>query len=214
MMPGYLALPLDKEVDYPTYMQKRQFKPMRPGQTSYWQNYGKFFVSFQKAMYGKAATPENQFAYDYLPKLDTSYDVLKAFDLMHEGKMNGYICQGFNPLMSIPDKNKVRESLSKLKFLITMDPLETETARFWEDHGEFNPIDPAKVMTEVIQLPITLFAEDEGSLGQFQPLAAMARAGAGRPLGDPLGHRRHRRRVRPHAQALPEGGRRVPPTRS
>ena len=164
MMPGYLSLPLDKEVDYPTYMEKRQFKPMRPGQTSYWQNYGKFFVSFQKAMYGKAATPENHFAYDYLPKLDTSYDVLKAFDLMHEGKMNGYICQGFNPLMSIPDKNKVRESLSKLKFLITMDPLETETSRFWENHGEFNPIDPAKVMTEVIQLPITLFVEDEGSL--------------------------------------------------
>ena len=164
MMPGYLSLPLDKEVDYPAYMQKRQFKPLRPGQTSYWQNYGKFFVSFQKAMYGKAATVENQYAYDYLPKLDTSYDVLKAFDLMHEGKMNGYICQGFNPLMSIPDKNKVRESLAKLKFLITMDPLETETARFWEDHGEFNPIDPSKVMTEVIQLPITLFAEDEGSL--------------------------------------------------
>ena len=164
MMPGYLSLPLDKEVDYPTYMEKRQFKPMRPGQTSYWQNYGKFFVSFQKAMYGKAATPENQFAYDYLPKLDISYDVLKIFDLMHEGKVNGYICQGFNPLMSIPDKNKVREALAKLKFLITMDPLETETARFWEDHGEFNPIDPSKVMTEVIQLPITLFAEDEGSL--------------------------------------------------
>ena len=78
--------------------------------------------------------------------------------------MNGYICQGFNPLMSIPDKNKVRASLAKLKFLITMDPLETETSRFWEDHGEFNPIDTAKVMTEVIQLPVTCFAEDEGSL--------------------------------------------------
>ncbi len=164
MMPGYLSLPLDEEVDYATYMQKRQFKPMRPGQMSYWQNYPKFFASFQKAMYGTAATPENNFAYDYLPKLDTSYDVLKVFDLMHNGKMNGYICQGFNPLMSVPDKNKVRESLAKLKFLITMDPLETETARFWEDHGEYNPIDPSKVMTEVIQLPITLFAEDEGSL--------------------------------------------------
>ena len=45
-----------------------------------------------------------------------------------------------------------------------MDPLETETARFWENHGEYNDVDPAKIQTEVIQLPSTCFAEDEGSL--------------------------------------------------
>ena len=163
-MPGYLSLPVEAETDYETYAKHRQFKPLRPNQMSYWQNYPKFFASLQKAMFGKAATPENNFAYDWLPKLDTTYDILKAFELMQDGKMNGYICQGFNPLMSIPDKNKVRASLAKLKFLITMDPLETETSRFWENHGEFNPIDPSKVMTEVIQLPTTCFAEDEGSL--------------------------------------------------
>ncbi len=163
-MPGYLSLPVDLEPDYPTYMKKREFKPLRANQVSYWQNYPKFYASLQKAMFGKAATPDNHFAYDWLPKLDTSYDVLKAFELMQQGHMTGYICQGFNPLMSIPDKNKVRASLAKLKFLITMDPLETETSHFFEDHGEFNPIDPSKVMTEVIKLPTTCFAEDEGSL--------------------------------------------------
>jgi formate dehydrogenase major subunit len=45
-----------------------------------------------------------------------------------------------------------------------MDPLETETARFWENHGPFNVADSAKIQTEVIQLPSTCFAEDEGSL--------------------------------------------------
>ncbi len=45
-----------------------------------------------------------------------------------------------------------------------MDPLETETARFWENHGEYNDVDPAQIQTEVIQLPTTCFAEDEGSL--------------------------------------------------
>jgi formate dehydrogenase major subunit len=163
-MPGYMSLPLEKEATYDIYMKTKQFKPMRPNQISYWQNYPKFYASLQKAMFGDSATPQNNFAFDYLPKLDTSYDVLKAFEMMDKGQINGYICQGFNPLMSIPDKNKVRGALSKLKFLITMDPLETETSRFWEDHGEFNPIDPSVVMTEVIQLPTTCFAEDEGSL--------------------------------------------------
>ena len=45
-----------------------------------------------------------------------------------------------------------------------MDPLETETARFWENHGEYNDVDPAAIQTEVFELPTTCFAEDEGSL--------------------------------------------------
>jgi formate dehydrogenase major subunit len=132
---------------------------------SYWQNYRKFFVSFLKSMWGDAATPANDFAYDWLPKLDVpAYDVLRAFELMHQGKMNGYFCQGFNPLLSFPNRKKCTVALSKLKYLVVMDPLETETARFWENHGEFNDVDPSQIQTEVIQLPSTCFAEDEGSL--------------------------------------------------
>ena len=44
-----------------------------------------------------------------------------------------------------------------------MDPLDTETANFWQNHGAFNDVDPSKIETEVIQLPTTCFAEDEGS---------------------------------------------------
>ena len=165
LLPGYMTLPVEREVDRATYMSSRGFKPLRPNQTSFWQNYGKFFVSFQKAMWGAAATKENDFAYDWLPKLDVpAYDVLRAFELMHSGKMNGYFCQGFNPLLSFPNRKKITSALSKLKFLVTMDPLETETSRFWENHGEHNDVDTAAIQTEVIQLPTTCFAEDEGSL--------------------------------------------------
>jgi formate dehydrogenase major subunit len=165
LVPGYLTLPRETEVDFATYMSTRGFKPLRPDQMSYWQNYKKFFVSFLKSMWGEAATPANDFAYDWLPKLDVpAYDVLRAFELMHQGKMNGYFCQGFNPLLSAPNRKKCTVALSKLKFLVTMDPLETETTRFWENHGEFNDVDPSQIQTEVIQLPSTCFAEDEGSL--------------------------------------------------
>jgi formate dehydrogenase major subunit len=165
LVPGYLTLPNQREVDFDTYLSTRGFKPLRPDQMSYWQNYKKFFVSFLKSMWGEAATPANNFAFDWLPKLDVpAYDVLRAFELMHQGKMNGYICQGFNPLLSFPNRKKCTEALSKLKFLVTMDPLETETSRFWENHGEHNDVDPSQIQTEVIQLPSTCFAEDEGSL--------------------------------------------------
>ena len=52
LMPGYLNIPQEKEADLKTYLSTRQFKPLRPNQTSYWQNYPKFFVSLQKAMFG------------------------------------------------------------------------------------------------------------------------------------------------------------------
>ncbi len=165
LIPGYLTIPTEREATFDSYMSTRGFKPLRPGQTSFWQNYKKFFVSFQKSMWGAAATAENNFGYDWLPKLDLpSYDMLRIFDLMHQGKVNGYVCQGFNPLLSAPNRPKLTASLSKLKFLVVMDPLETETARFWENHGEFNNVESSKIQTEVIQLPSTCFAEDEGSL--------------------------------------------------
>jgi formate dehydrogenase major subunit len=165
LLPGYLNLPTEKEPDYESYMEKQQFKPLRPGQTSYWQNYGKFFVSFQKAMYGAAATKDNDWAYDWLPKLDVpSYDVMRAFELADEGKMTGYVIQGFNPLMTFPNRAKMTAALSKLKFIVVMDPSQTETARFWENHGDYNPVDPNGIQTEVFELPTTCFAEDEGSL--------------------------------------------------
>ncbi len=165
LIPGYLTIPMEREPTFDSYMATRGFKPLRPNQTSYWQNYKKFFVSFLKAMWGDAATAANNYAYDYLPKLDVAqYDVLRAFELMHQGKMNGYFCQGFNPLLSFPNRQKLTEALSKLKFLVVMDPLDTETARFWENHGEYNDVETAKIATEVIQLPSTCFAEDEGSL--------------------------------------------------
>ena len=84
--------------------------------------------------------------------------------MMANGEMNGYICQGFNPLQAFPDQGKIRRALGKLKFLVVMDPLDTETSRFWENFGPHNPSDPATIQTEVFQLPTTCFAEEDGAL--------------------------------------------------
>lgn len=163
-LPGYMNLATEKEPDYATYMSTRGNKPLVPGQTSYWQNTPKFMVSFLKAMWGEAATKENDWGFDWLPKLDVPYyDILRMFDMMSRGEVNLYFCQGFNPLLSFPNRAKLTEGLSKLKLLVTIDPLETETAHFWENHGIYNDVDSSKIMTEVLQLPATCFAEDEGA---------------------------------------------------
>ena len=164
LLPGYLTMPREQETDFQGYIDKRALKPLRPGQMSYWQNYAKFHVSLMKSWFGDAATKENNWCFDWLPKLDKVYDVLQVFELMHQGKLNGYFCQGFNPLAAFPNKAKIGVGLAKLKYLVVIDPLATETSCFWENHGEYNDVDPTKIQTEVIRLPSTCFAEENGSL--------------------------------------------------
>lgn len=163
-LPGYMSLPRETEQDLETYYKTRATKPLRPNQMSFWQNYPKFFVSLQKSWWGKAATKENDWAFHYLPKWDKGYDVLQAFELMNQGKMTGYICQGFNPVGSFPNKKKIVDGLSKLKYLVIIDPLNTETAEFWKNYGEHNDVKSEEIQTTVFRFPSTCFAEEDGSL--------------------------------------------------
>ncbi len=163
VLPGYMRMAQDQEQTLQSFVEARALKPTRPGQISYWSNFGKFYVSLQKAWWGDAATRENDFAYDYMPKNDRAYDVLAMFELMHQGKMNGFICQGFNPLASMPNKKKVTAALSKLKYMVVLDPMITETDSFWQNVAQFNEVNEASIQTEVFRLPTTCFAEDVGS---------------------------------------------------
>ena len=163
VLPGYLSAPTDQDPDRKTYLEKRTPKALRPNQMNFPQNFPKWFTSLQKAWYGSAATADNDFRYDWLPKRDAAYDVLAIFERMHQGKMNGFFCQGFNPLAAVSNKKKVSDALAKLKYLVIIDPLATDTSEFWKPHGEFNEADPSKIQTEVFRLPANLFAEESGS---------------------------------------------------
>ncbi len=162
-LPGYLGAPLDSDLDRKSYLEKRTPKALRPNQMNFPQNYPKWWTSLMKSWYGKEATAENDFCYDWLPKKDVSYDVLAMFDRMYQGKMTGFFSQGFNPLASVANKKKVGDALAKLKYLVIMDPLVTETSEFWKDYGEVNPANPSSIQTEVFRLPVAFFAEEAGT---------------------------------------------------
>jgi formate dehydrogenase major subunit len=163
VLPGYMVLASDKEQTREQYLEARTPKPLRPGQMNFPGNFPKWHTSLMKAWYGNAATRENDFCYSWLPKIDKPYDVLHMFERMHLGQMNGFICQGFNPLAAVPNRRKLSEALAKLKFLVVIDPLDTETANFWQNHGELNDVKTADIQTEVFRLPATCFAEESGT---------------------------------------------------
>jgi formate dehydrogenase-N alpha subunit len=82
---------------------------------------------------------------------------------MYQGRLNGLVAQGFNPLAALPNKKKVSAAMAKLKFLVIIDPLRTETGEFWKNFGDQNNVKPEEIKTEVIRLPSCCFAEDAGT---------------------------------------------------
>ena len=164
MLTGYMPLPTDKDTSLEVFLNRITPKLTQKDQVNYWKNTPKFFISLLKTFFGDNATADNQFGYHYLPKIDGAYDHFRYVDMMYEGKINGYLCQGFNPIASYPNRAKMMTALSKLKYLVIMDPLKTDTSDFWQNYGEYNDVDTESIQTEVFRLPTTCFTEEDGSI--------------------------------------------------
>lgn len=134
--------------------------------TSYWANNPKFIVSLLKAWFGDAATPENDFGYDSLPKITGDHSHLPTFVLMHEGGVKGFLAIGQNPAVGGQNAEFQRAALGNLEWLVVRDYFETETAAFWKRPG----VDPKTIATEVFFLPAAVPAEGTGTFTNTQRL--------------------------------------------
>ncbi|MDO1708175.1 hypothetical protein Q2328_25315, partial [Escherichia coli] len=76
-LPGYLTLSSEKMEKVDSYLAANTPTATLPNQVNYCSNYTKFFVSLMKSFYGDAAQKDNQWGYDWLPKWDQAYDVMK-----------------------------------------------------------------------------------------------------------------------------------------
>jgi assimilatory nitrate reductase catalytic subunit len=56
----------------------------------------------------------------------TAYEILEA---IHRGEIKGLLSICFNPLVSLPNNNMIREALEKLEFYVNIDFFMSETAR-------------------------------------------------------------------------------------
>ena len=91
-LPGYLKVPKPEDGSFEGWMKRVTPTASKPGpweSFNYWCNTPKFAVSFLKAMYGDAATKQNQWAYDYLPKVDRNYSWTYIWDNMYNGVVKG-----------------------------------------------------------------------------------------------------------------------------
>ena len=156
-LPGYLPMPLrDQHPDLKTYLEKETPKG------GFWTNRPKFMVSLLKAFYGDAATKDNEFGYQWLPKRASAdaYSHQHMFVDMYEGKIKGFLADGQNPAVGGPNAKLARAAMAKLDWMLVVDIFLTETAEFWMAPGT----NARDIKTEVFFLPAAPAAEKDGSL--------------------------------------------------
>jgi formate dehydrogenase major subunit len=165
-LPGYLKVPKPTDVDLETYLKRitpTASKPAAWDSFNYYSNTPKFFVSLMKSMYGPAATKENGFAFDYLPKVDRDYSWTHIWEDMYNGKVKGMMAFGMNGVMIGPDTNKNINALKKADWLVVGEIYPDETSEFWRAPG-ITADEQKTIQTTVYRLPCAGFAEKDGSM--------------------------------------------------
>jgi formate dehydrogenase major subunit len=152
--------------------------------TGLWAGMPVYLVSYLKSMYGEAATAENDFGYEWHPKIAGDHSHMAMVSAMAEGHVRGMLCIGQNPAASL-NAGLTRKGLRNLDWLVVKDNFLTETATFWQSAPEVadGPVDPADIPTEVFFFPSAQVAEMAGSFTNTQRLVQW-HAKAADPPGD------------------------------
>jgi formate dehydrogenase major subunit len=166
ILPGYLKVPIAADTDFAAYIKRitpTSAKPKEWDSYNYWSNTPKFAVSFLKAMYGDAAKKENDWCFNYLPRIgDKRFSWVDQWDAMYNGKIKGLMAFGMNGVAIGPNSKKNIDALKKAEWLVVCEIYPEETAEFWQSPG-ITAEEQAKINTEVYRLPGAGFAEKDGT---------------------------------------------------
>ena len=164
-LPGYLKVPTPADTSFEAWMKRITPAASKPAQWdsfNYWSNTPKFAVSLLKSLYGDAATKQNGWAFDYLPKVDRDYTWVNIWNNMYNGVVKGMLAFGMNGVAIGPDSNKNIDALKRADFLVVGEIYPDETSEFWKSPG-ISEDEMKKIPTTVYRLPCAGFAEKDGS---------------------------------------------------
>jgi formate dehydrogenase major subunit len=168
ILPGYLNMPKfgEESKNLASYIAK--YRP----RSGWWNNFDKYIVSLLKAYYGDAAQPENDFGFNWLPRITGDHSHQGYWLEMLDGKMEGLFVMGQNPAVAGPNSGMERRALAKLKWLVVREMVETETASFWYESPEVQrgELRTEEIPTEIFLMPAAGHAEKDGTFTNTQRL--------------------------------------------
>ncbi len=167
ILPGYIPMPHpESHGDLETYIEN-----MGP-KTGAWGSLRSYLVSMLKAWWGDAATEDNQFAFNYLPRINGDHSNYTTMNRMLDGKVKGFFVVGENPAVGSANGKLNRKAMAMLDWLVVRDFYEIETASFWKDSPEIETgeLHTENIGTEVFLFPAAAHTEKDGSFTNTQRL--------------------------------------------
>ena len=151
----------------------------------FWTNADAYLISLLKEYWGNAATPENDFCFDYLPRINGDHGTYRTVMDMVDGKVSGYFLLGENPAVGSAHGRLQRLVLANLDWLVVRDLVMIESATFWQDAPEIETgeIVTERCRTEVFFMPAASHVEKSGTFTNTQRLLQW-RDQAVEPTGD------------------------------
>ena len=165
LLPGYLPMPhVHGNEDLDTYADAESMD------NGFWANVRSYMVSLLKAWWGPAATAENDFCFDYLPRLTGSHGTYETVLAQIAGDCSGYFLLGENPAVGSANGRMQRLGMSKLDWLVVRDFSLIESATWWKDGPEIETgeMRTEDIGTEVFFLPAAAHTEKSGSFTNTQ----------------------------------------------
>ncbi|ORV39957.1 formate dehydrogenase [Mycobacterium conspicuum] len=169
LLPGYLSMPKAGVHDtFRDYLQEVGPK----NQKGFWANADAYIVSLLKAWWGDAARADNDWAFDYLPRMSGPHGTYQTVMAMLDDEVDGYFLLGQNPAVGSAHGRLQRMGMSRLKWLVVRDLNLIESATFWKDGPEIasGELKTEEIETEVFFFPAASHVEKAGSFTQTQRL--------------------------------------------
>src|SRR4051794_4035987 len=168
LMPGYLPMPNFESGAHSL----ADYISQNGADTGWWANTDKYIVSLLKAWYGDAATADNDYGFNWLPRITGDHSHQGYWLEMADGRLEGLFVFGQNPAVGAPNSRLERRALANLDWLVVRDLVEIETASFWYDSAEVErgELRTADIKTEVFLMPAAGHVEKEGCFTNTQRL--------------------------------------------
>ncbi len=165
ILPGYIAMPhAESAQELDDYVENEK------ANKGYWAELRSYLVSLLKAWWGDAATADNGFCFDYLPRLTGSHSSFETVMAQIAGECKGYFLLGENPAVGSANAKMQRLGMANLDWLVVRDFQLIESATWWKDGPEIETgeLRTEDIGTEVFFLPAAAHTEKDGSFTNTQ----------------------------------------------
>jgi formate dehydrogenase major subunit len=180
LLPGYIPMPhAERHQDLDTFIAEDA------ATKGYWSHMRSYVVSLLKAYWGDSATADNDFNFDYLPRITGSHSTYETVLAQLDGFCKGYFLVGENPAVGSANGKMQRLGMANLDWLVVRDFSLIESATWWKDGPEIKTgeLKTREIATEVFFFPAASHTEKDGTFTNTNRMLQWHHA-AVEPAGD------------------------------